>query len=91
VASIPLGLALNLGGVVLPHALADVLDILGCATMPCALLALGASLASLELRLWTEACAVVLAELVLLPDPPRVSNTPFARSSETQAIRSSSR
>jgi predicted permease len=67
VASILLGLALNLGGVVLPHALADVLDIVGRATMPCALLALGASLASLELRRWSEACAVVLAKLVLLP------------------------
>jgi predicted permease len=67
VASILLGLALNLGGAVLPHAIVDVLDILGRATLPCAQLALGASLASLQLRRWTEACAVVLAKLVLLP------------------------
>jgi predicted permease len=67
VASILLGLALNLGGVALPLALTEVLDILGRATLPCALLALGASVASLRLQRWSEACAVVLAKLVLLP------------------------
>jgi predicted permease len=67
VAAILLGLALKLGGVVLPHALTDVLDLVGRATLPCALLALGASVASFRLQRWNEACAVVLAKLVLLP------------------------
>jgi predicted permease len=67
VATILLGLALNMSGVVLPHALTDVLDLLGRAALPCALLALGASVASLKLLRWNEACAVVLAKLVLLP------------------------
>jgi predicted permease len=67
VVALLLGLALNLAGVVLPPGLMDLLDILSRATLPCALLALGASVASLELRRWNEACAVVLAKLVLLP------------------------
>jgi predicted permease len=67
VAAILLGLALNLGGMAPPPLLAEVLDIVGRATLPCALLALGASVASLKLQRWAEACAVVLAKLVLLP------------------------
>jgi predicted permease len=67
VVALLLGLALNLGGVALPQAVTGVLDILGSATLPCALLALGASVASLRLQRWSEALAVVLAKLVLLP------------------------
>jgi predicted permease len=61
------GLALNLGGIVLPGALMHVLDLVAAATLPCALLSLGASLTVLRLERWTQAMAVVLAKLIVLP------------------------
>jgi predicted permease len=67
VVALLLGLALNLAGLALPQALTGPLDILGSATLPCALLALGASVASLKLQRWAAACAVALAKLVVLP------------------------
>lgn len=67
VAALLLGLALNLGHVVLPPALLRVLDILGAAALPCALLALGASVASLAPGRWLATGAIVLAKLVFLP------------------------
>jgi predicted permease len=67
VASLLLGLALNLGGIALPSFLSRVLDMLGAAALPCALLSLGASVASLKPGRWTATGAIVLAKLVLLP------------------------
>lgn len=67
VAALLLGLALNLGHVVLPAALLRVLDMLGAAALPCALLSLGASVASLAPGRWLATGAIVLAKLVLLP------------------------
>jgi malonate transporter len=67
VVALLLGLALNLGRIELPHALTHVLDLIGAATLPCALLALGASVASLRPTRLAPACAVALSKLVLLP------------------------
>jgi predicted permease len=67
VAALLLGLALNLGHVVLPAALLRVLDMLGAAALPCALLSLGASVASLAPGRWIATGAIVLAKLVFLP------------------------
>jgi predicted permease len=67
VASLFLGLALNFSGVALPRAGMDALDMLSRAALPCALLALGASLTSIEARRWAAALPVVAAKLVLLP------------------------
>jgi predicted permease len=67
VAALLLGLALNLGGVALPSPIRPALDMLGSAALPCALLSLGASVASLKPAGWTRTGAIVLAKLVLLP------------------------
>jgi predicted permease len=67
VAALLLGLALNLAHVTLPAPLLRVLDLLGGAALPCALLSLGASVASLTPGLWRRTGAIVLAKLVLLP------------------------
>jgi predicted permease len=67
VAALLLGLALNLGHVVLPATLLRVLDMLGAAALPCALLSLGASVASLAPGRWLATGAIVLAKLVFLP------------------------
>jgi predicted permease len=67
VAALLLGLALNLGGVALPSWLKPAIDMLGAAALPCALLSLGASVASLKPARWTRTGAIVLAKLVLLP------------------------
>jgi predicted permease len=67
VAALLLGLALNLGGVALPSPIKPALDMLGAAALPCALLSLGASVASLQPARWTRTGAIVLAKLVLLP------------------------
>jgi malonate transporter len=67
VAALLLGLALNLAGAGLPPALLRVLDMLGGAALPCALLSLGASVASLKPGRWTATSAIVLAKLILLP------------------------
>jgi predicted permease len=61
------GLALNLGGILLPSALMHVLDLVSGATLPCALLSLGASLTALRMQRWAPAIAVVFAKLVVLP------------------------
>jgi predicted permease len=67
VAALLLGLALNLGHVALPPALMRVLDMPAGAALPCALLSLGASVASLKPGQWARTGAIVLAKLVLLP------------------------
>jgi predicted permease len=67
VAALLLGLVLNLGGVALPAPIQPALGMLGAAALPCALLSLGASVASLRPARWTRTSAIVLAKLVLLP------------------------
>jgi predicted permease len=67
VAALLLGLALNLAHVGLPAPLLRVLDMLGMAASPCALLSLGASVASLKPGRWAATGAVVLGKLLLLP------------------------
>jgi len=67
VAALLLGLALNLAGMAIPRALLRTLDMLGSAALPCALLSLGASVASLKPGRWAWTGAVVLAKLVILP------------------------
>ncbi len=67
VISLMAGLALNLGGVVLPSAITTVLNMLASAALPCALLALGASLATLPMPDLRAASLVVLAKLLALP------------------------
>lgn len=67
VVSLFLGLALNAVGLALPQALMQPLDMLAKAALPCALLGLGASLASLRAQRWRVALAVVAAKLVALP------------------------
>jgi predicted permease len=67
VAALLLGLALNLARVALPAPLLRVLDMLGGAALPCALLSLGASVATLTAGRWSRPGAIVLAKLVLLP------------------------
>jgi predicted permease len=67
VAALLLGLALNLAQVRLPAPLLRGLDMLGAAALPCALLSLGASVASLKPGRWSRTAAIVLAKLVVLP------------------------
>ncbi len=67
VASLLLGLALNLAGVTLPSALTGLLALLSGAALPCALLALGASLAGFRIRSVGETVSVTFAKLMLLP------------------------
>lgn len=70
VAALLLGLALNFAHVGLPQPLLRVFDMLGSAALPCALLSLGASVASVaSLRpgRWTTTAAIVLAKLLVLP------------------------
>jgi predicted permease len=67
VAALLLGLALNLAQVGLPAPLLRVLDMLGAAAPSCALLSLGASVASLKPGRWAATGAVVLGKLLLLP------------------------
>ncbi len=67
VVSLLLGLACNFAGFALPSPLASVLAMLSAAALPCALLALGASLASFRILSWPETAATVFAKLVLLP------------------------
>lgn len=67
VVALLVGLALNLAGIALPRALTRLLDMLGGAALPCALLSLGASVATLKPGRWTQTGAIVLGKLVLLP------------------------
>jgi malonate transporter len=67
VGSLMLGLALNLTGVHLAQPLTQLLALLAGAALPCALLALGASLAGFQVRSWPETAAVVAVKLLLLP------------------------
>ena len=67
VVSLLLGLACNFAGLTLPAPLTSVLAMLSAAALPCALLALGASLASFRIMSWPETAATVFAKLVLLP------------------------
>ncbi len=67
VISLMAGLALNFSGLALPASLATVFNMLGSAALPCALLALGASLATLPMPDLRAATVVVLAKLLALP------------------------
>jgi predicted permease len=70
VAALLLGLVLNLAGAAIPRALVRMLDMLGSAALPCALLSLGASVATVASPRpgrWTRTGAIVLAKLVILP------------------------
>jgi malonate transporter len=67
VLSLLLGLALNALQVALPAPLALILAWLAGAALPCALLALGASLAGFRLHQPLQTAATVAAKLVLLP------------------------
>jgi predicted permease len=61
------GLALNLGGVVVPGVALHALDLLTGATLPCALLSLGASLSALRLQRLGQAAMVVAGKLLVFP------------------------
>ena len=67
VVSLMLGLAANGAGLKPTAPLAALLAWLSSAALPCALLALGASLAAFRVRSWPQTAATVLAKLVLLP------------------------
>ncbi len=67
VASLFIGFALNLGGVDLPAPVRQLLAMLSNAALPCALLALGASLATLAPQRGGETMLVVATKLLLLP------------------------
>ncbi|MDO8438869.1 MAG: AEC family transporter, partial [Telluria sp.] len=67
VVSLMAGLALNLAGVALPKAATSVIDLLSAATLPCALLTLGASLANLHVKSLGASLGIVCAKLFVLP------------------------
>jgi predicted permease len=67
VASLLTGFALNLAGVTLPEAATRVLAMLAAAALPCALLVLGASLATLQAQRAGATVAIAAAKLALLP------------------------
>ncbi len=67
VVSLLLGLACNAAQLALPTPLSAILALLSHAALPCALLALGASLAALRIRSWPETAATVAAKLFVLP------------------------
>jgi malonate transporter and related proteins len=67
VVALLLGLVLNLGGVVLPGAVMQAIDLVSGATLPCALLSLGASLTALHLRRLGAATAITVVKLVIFP------------------------
>jgi predicted permease len=67
VASLLAGMGLNLAGVTLPDALTALLGMMSSAAVPCALLVMGASVASMNAGRWREAAPIVLAKLALLP------------------------
>ncbi len=67
VASLLLGLAFNFTGLAMPAPLASVLTMLSAAALPCALLALGASLAGFRIQSWVDTVLTVFAKLVVLP------------------------
>lgn len=77
VAALLLGLALNLAQVALPAAPMQVLDMLAAAALPCALLSLGASVASLKPGFGMRTGAIVLAKLVVLASCPVGINAAF--------------
>lgn len=67
VASLLAGLALHHAHVALPAALVSVLAMLSAAALPCALLALGASLAGFRLQAIPATLAIVAVKLLVLP------------------------
>lgn len=67
VISLMAGLACNLLGLVLPAPLASALAMLSSAALPCALLALGASLATFRILSWPETIVTIVAKLCVLP------------------------
>lgn len=67
VISLMAGLALNIASVSLPQPITTVLNMLAAAALPCALLALGASLATLPLPDLRAAGLVLAAKLLALP------------------------
>lgn len=67
VLSLMLGLAVNLSGLALPALPAQVLALLSGAALPCALLALGAALASFRVGSWRASLVAVMVKLLVLP------------------------
>jgi malonate transporter len=67
VMSLMAGLVFNLAGVTLPTRASAMLTMVGSAALPCALLALGASLATLTLHSRAEAALVIAIKLLLFP------------------------
>ncbi len=67
VTSLMLGMACNLLGLRLPLPLLSVLSMLAAAALPCALLALGASLMAFRIRSWGESGLVTAVKLLVLP------------------------
>lgn len=67
VTSLMLGLACNLLALTLPQLVMQILAMLSGAALPCALLALGASLARFRVRSWLDTLLVVAAKLLVLP------------------------
>lgn len=67
VLSLMLGLACSAARLALPAPLGATLALLAGAALPCALLALGASLAAFRIQSWRETAATVAAKLFLLP------------------------
>lgn len=67
VASLLCGLALHWTGLALPAPVSAGLSMLSAAALPCALLALGASLAAFRLQRWPDTVATVVVKLMLLP------------------------
>lgn len=67
VLSLLLGMAANLSGLVLPEPLLRLLDMLSGAALPCALLALGASLAGLHIGRWGATALIAGVKLAMLP------------------------
>lgn len=67
VVSLMLGLAFNLIGLTLPSSASSVLAMLSAAALPCALLALGASLASFRIQSWPETVVTIIGKLIVLP------------------------
>ena len=67
VISLMLGLAANAVQLTLPPPLTAMLALMSNAALPCALLALGASLAALRLGSWPQTVATVAVKLIVLP------------------------
>lgn len=67
VLSLLLGLGANLSEIVLPQPVLRLLDMLAGAALPCALLALGASLAGLRIGRWRQPAVIAAVKLLVMP------------------------